>query len=156
MMACVGDVFVDLSVMFVNQSQPVLQISGISVSFSPSRIVRQISGSASVFLLCFSRKCSVRQSWPNFAHKVPLEFITTGAPWQLLPPSPLPKDEGELLQSIELVDDGDPDPKQGVSGHVPLDDVDRFELFLSSKLTITELFAGIFSVFMSSWLLLCR
>ena len=67
-------------------------------------------------------------------------------------PSPLPKDDGELLQSIELVDDGDPDPKQGVSGHVPLDDVDRFELFLSSKLTITEIFAGIFSVFMSSWL----
>ena len=33
MMACVGDVFVDWSVMFVNQSQPVLQISGISVSF---------------------------------------------------------------------------------------------------------------------------
>ena len=144
MMAGGSGIFLAWSVILVDQSQP---FSQISVVF-PSQIVCIFSGSASVV---FSRKCSLRQSLPNCAHKVPLKLITIREPLQLLSPSPLPNDEDDPLHAIEL-DDGDPDPKQGVSGHIPLDDVDRFELFLSSKLTITEMFVGIFSVFLSYWL----
>ena len=73
---------------------------------------------------------------------MPLKFITIGAPWQ--PPSRLPNEEDDPLHFIKH-DDGDPNHKQGVSGHGPLDKVYRFGLCLYCKLTITLLFVGVLS-----------
>ena len=83
---------------------------------------------------------------------MPLKVINIRAPWQLLPPFPLPYDEDDPLHVIEH-DDGDLDPKHGVSGHVPLDMADRLGFCLFCKLTSTLLFVGLLSSgFLSSWL----
>ena len=86
----------------------------------------------SVVLHSVSSENSARQSMLAWAHKVPNLSITTGAPGELLPPFPLPKDCSTPLPTVH--DDGDsPEPHLGDSGHVPLPPTDRFELCLYGK-----------------------
>ena len=57
---------------------------------------------------------------------------TTGASLQPLPPSPHPN-EGDVPWQDSEPHDGDLDPVQDVSGHTPLDIVDRYDFWLVIK-----------------------
>ena len=82
---------------------------------------------------------------------MPIPCITTGAPEDLLPPSPLPKDSSTPRSAVHV--DGDvPEPLPGVSGHVPLPTTDRFALCFLCKFSFTVTFVGVKLILSFLWL----